>query len=341
MRTKFFYLTILIFTLFIISSCSNNSTKGSSDIQISNEFKLLDASEDVLDDSEKYSQVKAFIPNENNIEYLNIKGDKYSYIKIKNTESVIKGKIILENNTDSNMKIKSFFIQGNKIAKVKTSKSKEWKSSVLYDVEPKSSVEISIDIQWDKEGEKEITFFPLDYTSPNDRYNGGNLSTVRYFVLDDDININKDMLAKQSFQLETEINEVQNFFPIPSWIGNDNNEVEFIVKEEKLYTKTPISGLKLEPVPYDTDIDVLLIDEQGNMSTLFQNLKISKNKPTLIHLDPETLQKVNESNKKYYFILVNNRGLDILLDMKAVDLGLKPFPTTYQSIIEFYKKSDN
>ncbi|MEK4874937.1 hypothetical protein N1I87_09680 [Bacillus sp. FSL W8-0102] len=109
------------------------------------------------------------------------------------------------------MKIKSFFIQGNKIAKVKTSKSKEWKSSVLYDVEPKSSVEISIDIQWDKEGEKEITFFPLDYTSPNDRYNGGNLSTVRYFVLDDDININKDMLAKQSFQLETEINEVQNF----------------------------------------------------------------------------------------------------------------------------------
>lgn len=343
MKIKFLSMLILVFTTITIG-CSNNEIENdniSSDVKTSDKFSLLNSSKDVIESSEQYSQAKAFIPDEDYIEYQNVKDAKFSYIKLPENKTIISGKIILENNTEETMKIQSFFMQGNKIAEVKTRSSEKWEKSISYDVQPKSSVEINVDIFWDKDGIDELTFFPLDHTSTIDRYNGGNLSTFRYFVLDDDIVINNDMLTTQSFKLDSEEKiDDPNFFPIPYWIGNDNKEVEYVVEQEKLLTKNPISGLKLDPVPYGTEIDVLLMDELGNLSVLLEKVKVKKNEPTFIHLNSDILNKLRKSQNKNYVILLNNRGVDILLDMKALDLGLKPFSTTYQSVIEFYKESN-
>ena len=344
MSIKFLFMITLVFIILVGCSADEtlqiNSSKSEqviTDIKTTNEFRLLDSSKDIIESSEQFSQVKAFIPDSNYMESQNVQDGKFSYIKLEKNQSTVLGKIILENKTNNYMEIQSFFIQGNKIAQVKTINSEKWNFYVTYNVKPNSSVEISVEIKWDNEGINELTFFPLDHSSPIDRYNGGNLSLIRYFVLDNKININNTDLINQSFNLDNK-SEISGFFPIPSWVGNDDKEVEYVVEQEKIFTKNPISKLKLDAIPYDTEIDILLIDELGNISLMFEKVKIKKNQSTLIPLDSEVL---NELNIKKYFIILNNRGKDMLFDMKALDLKLKPFTTTYQSVIEFYMESNS
>lgn len=339
MKKKFLYLFVLI-TIIVIISYSYKAFLNK-DVKTNIQFNLLNTSKSVVENTEQFSQAKAFIPDNKFLDYINVKDDKFSYIKLTNNQPVITGKIILENNTEDNMKIQSFFIQGDNIAKVKLHSSKKWKDFITYNVKPKSSIEINVDIQWDKTGLDELTFFPLDHTSPIDRYNGGNLSTFRYFVLDNNDNIiNKNLLDKQTFKLsdEKEI-ENQSFFPIPQWIDKNGEEVKYVKKKGGLFTEAPISGVKLESVPYNSEFDVLLMDDQGNISVLFKNINIEKNKPTSIYFNSEILQKLHNSDNKQFVIMVNNRSIDILMDMKALDLELKPFSTTYQSVLEFYKEN--
>lgn len=339
MKRKFLYFSIII-TITIIISYSYKAFLNK-DIKVNNQFNLLGRSKSVIENTEQFSQAKAFIPDDDCLDYVNVKGNKFSYIKLPNDQSVITGKIILENNTEDNMKIQNFFIQGDNIAKVKLHNSKQWRNFITYNVKPRSSIEINVDIQWDKIGLDELTFFPLDHTSPADRYNGGNLSTFRYFVLDNDKVINANLLNKQSFKLSAEKGiESENFFPIPQWIDKNGEEIKYIEKKGKLFTKSPIRGLKLESVPYNSEFDVLLMDDHGNISVLFKGIKIEKNKPTSIYFNSETLQKLRNSDNKQFVIIVNNRSIDILIDMKALDLGLKPFSTTYQSVLEFYKENN-
>lgn len=345
MKTKLLYLIILIFSIFSIGCSSSDvlhsnkkKEKQTSDIITSKEFEYLKSSNSVAESSQPFTQVKAFIPDKSYLDYQNVKGEKFTYIKLSKKQLTIKGTIILENNTKKSMNIQSSFIQGNKIAKVKTRHSKQWKTSFLYDVKPKSSVKIKVDIQWDKKGLKELTFFPIDNSSSIDRYNGGNLSTFRYFVLDNDLEIDNKKLKNQTFKLDSKIDlNSQEFLPIPSWIGKDKHEVKYIEKDNKLLTKSPITGLKLNSVPYDTKVDVLLMDKQGNLSVVIQKVKVKKNKPTYIFLSSEVLSNLEKTSNKNYAIILNNRGEDILLDIKSLDLGRKPFSTTYQTVIEFYK----
>jgi hypothetical protein len=331
---------VLSFVLFsIIASCSTNNNLSDPDVRISNEFSLLKSSGNTVESSVAFTQVKAFIPDSNYMDYKNIKNEKFKYIKLPKNKSVISGKVILENNTDGNMNIQGFFIQGNKIAKVKKKNSKKWERFITYHVNPRSSIEISVDIKWDREGINELIFFPLDHTAPADRYNGGNLSLIRYFVSDDEMNIEEDMLTKQSFHFDSSLHEANSYFPNPTWISNNDQEVEFIIKGDKLLAKTPIYGLKLHSVPYTTEVDILLLDEKGNLSIVDHKIKVKKNEPTFIYLPSKTLAQLRESQDKSYLILLNNRGIDLLADIEALDLGLKPFSTTYQSVIEFYKEA--
>lgn len=344
MKIKF--LSMILGILVILVGCSSgeslhtDNSISEQDIKISNnEFKLLDSSKDKIDSAESFSQVKAFIPDENYTEFQNVQDSKFSYIKLGENNSTILGKIILENKTNDNMKIQSFFIQGNSIAKIKTRNSEKWVSFILYNVEPNSSVEINVEIEWSKDELNELTYFPNDLSSPLDRYNGGNISLIRYFVLDDDTNIANAYLNNQAFTLDN-INEIQNFFPVPNWVDNENKEIEYIVEQEQLFTTNPISKLKLNPIPYNTNIDILLLDDKGYLTLLFEKIKIEKNKTTFVPLNSEIIKKLNESTRKNYLIILNNRDKEMLIDMKALDLELKPFSTTYQSIIEFYKESN-
>lgn len=349
MKNNLFY-TFMICLTIIISGCSDikNSqdketplelTSSSKDVEVSNNMSFLKGTTEVVESANEFTQVKAFIPNEEYLQYEKVQGEDFQFIRLPENDSLISGSLIFENNTDENMKIQTLFLQGNKRAQIKTGSSEEWSSSILYDVPPKSSVKISIDINWDEKGMEELTFFPLDHTSSIDRYNGGNLSTFRYFVLDKDVSISQEAIKTQSFELE-DLQDINNFIPIPTWIGIDKEDIEYIIKDEVLFTKGKISGLKLEPIPYDAEVDVLLIDEFGNSSILLQDVEILKDQSTIIDLSSAVLEKMNKSPNKNYIMIFNNRGIELLADLKALNMELKPFSTSSQTVIEFYKNHE-
>ncbi|MEY9975663.1 hypothetical protein [Lysinibacillus sp. RC79] len=98
--------------------------------------------------------------------------------------------------------------------------------------------------------------------------------------------------------------------------------------------------MKLEPVPYNTDVDIVKIDEKGKSSILIEQVNVKKNKLTYIYFDAQQLKELRTSKDKNYLLILNNREKELLSDAKAVDLGLKPFPTSFQAVIEFYKESN-
>lgn len=70
---------------------------------------------------------------------------------------------------------------------------------------------------------------------------------------------------------------------VPSWIGKNKQKLEYMINNGTLVTKTPIEGMKLEPVPYNTDVDIVKIDEKGKSSILIEQVKVKK-KQTNIYI---------------------------------------------------------
>jgi len=185
---------------------------------------------------------------------------------------------------------------------------------------------------------QELSFFPLEKNSDAYRYNGSILSSYRYFVQSKDININKKILQEQAFSLE-KINSEQNYFPEPDWIGKNKNNLVYSIKDGVPSTNEKINGLKLDIVPYNTTIDILLVDEYGNTSMIEENVKVIKNKTTFINMDKDDLNKMYKISTRQFLLIMNNREERIMADVKTVGLNKKPFPTSFQRVIEVYKSN--
>ncbi|MDT0150337.1 MULTISPECIES: hypothetical protein [Priestia] len=341
----------ILLVLLIISGCSNPSSANLYDendvIQlnannkstvVSQKMNLLKKSDKVATSNIPFTQVKAFIPNDEYKQYENVQGEKFLFLKIPKNKSFISGKIKYENNTKEKMKIQTLFLQGNNVAKIKPSNSSNWKSAITYNVPRKSSVTIDVDIKWDVSGMQELTFFPIDQTSNINRYDGGSLSNYRFFVQSKDISMDKQLLKDQSFNMnQTELSNEQNFFPIPSWVDNEKKELKLVTKDNKIFTKGRIEGLKLDKIPYNTKVNMLLVDEYGNTSLLAKSIDINKNKSTFINIDSNKSKKIYGSKNRKFVIIFNNRGEEMLADLKTLDMHRKPFSTSYQGVIEVYQ----
>ncbi len=351
MKKKYlsFSIPILILLLgIIVYSTIENSNKietkvyeeassDSPDVKISNEYQFLDSASDI---PSSLTRVTGFLPNEEYLEYIKVKDTQFSYIKLNKNQRHIIGTIVFENKLKENMKVQSFFMQGNKVARVKVNSSSEWSNSILYDLQPESSVEISVKIEWDKEGMNELLFFPLEHTGFRGMYSGHTSSIHRNFVMDSETKIDKNNLDNQAFELAPQNYENLNLNLKPTWIEKNKQDVELMVNNGTLVTKTPIEGMKLDPVPYSTEVDIVLLDEKGDSSILMEKVKVEKNKPTYIYFDSPILKELRTSTERNFLIILNNREEQLLLDLKAFDLGLKPFPTSVKSVIEFYKESN-
>ncbi|MBO0994150.1 hypothetical protein [Bacillus sp. SD088] len=345
---KFF---ILLLLLFLIGCSTTNTDETYSEIDllqptadnesvlISDKLTLLEQSSEVVTATVPFTQVKAFVPNEEYKQFEKVQGEDFLYLKLPKNKSFISGRLIYENNTEEEMIIQSLFLQGDKSVNIKLSKSKNWGQSIKYNVPPHSSVSIDIDIKWDINGMQELTFFPIDQTSDSDRYNGGNLSTYRYFVQSKNISVDNDLLKRQSFTIK-ELSDEQNFVPILSWIDKNKQEPRLSVENDTLVTEEEIKGIKLEKVPYDTKVDLLLVDELGNSSLLVKNLTILKNEETFFDIEPNQIKEINKSKNKQFVLVFNNREEEMLADLKALDLNKKPFFTSYQGVLEFYRTAD-
>lgn len=349
-------LYFLCISLILLSfGCTKNDSKhvanpkdvievneSENNIQVSKEMDFLEESSNIADTSVPFTQFKAFIPDKKNSDDLIIKDEKVLYLKLIKSSSEISGRLDFENNTEKTMEIQSLFFQGNKVAKIKLSDENNYHNAIKYKIAPFSSATIDIDIKIDKNGEEELTFLPLDLTTTDDFYNGANNAISRFYLDLDEKTEKKLSFEKHSFSLDQkEMENIRDIFPIPYWVDENKKNIKEKYKNDKVYLENKISGLKLVKIPYETEIDVILIDEFGNTSVLEEKVKISKNEETYIPIKSDTIKEIYNNKNKQFLLLLNNRGEEIVTDLTALDMDKKPFPTTYNSIIQFYKNIED
>lgn len=339
----------ICFCIFILVGCRNDELLNKEDtlflneenksVEVSKNMSILNDTEDLFDSTTPFTVVKSFKPNKEFIKYEEVQGEKFTYIKLPKSKSIISGELTFENERKDPLIIKTLFFQGNDNIKIKPQNSSKWTSSIAYEVLPHSSVTINIDLKWDVNGMQELTFFPIDQTSEVEHYNGGNLGSFRFFVQSKDITLSKESINEQAFQLDNnELKPEHDVFPIPVWVGEGNDTVDFSFKGSTLLTKEKVKGIKLSSIPYDTEVDIVLVDEFGNSSLISKNIIVVKGQPTFVNFNPDVLGKMYSEDARQFLLIMNNRGEKMLSDLKALNLYQKPFFTSNQRVIEFYKR---
>ncbi|MEK4967508.1 MULTISPECIES: hypothetical protein [Cytobacillus] len=343
---------LYISLIFLLFGCANDESKqvfgeegvlelkqnDNEDVNVTKEMEHLEQSSNVADTSAPFTQVKAFVPQKENSRYLNVKDEQVLYLTPSDSSSV-SGSLIFENNTKNPMEIQSLFFQGNKVAKIKLSSEDDYYNAIKYKVAPFSSVNIDIDLKINNNGENELTFFPFDLTTSSDFYNGANNAISRFYLELDKNQVKTTSFENHTFELnQEEIMEIENIFPIPYWVNADKQNIEEKFVDDKLYMKEKINGLKLLPIPYETEVDILLIDEFGNNTAIKEKVKVTKNKETYISIEDGIINDIYDNEHRQFFLIMNNRGEELITDLEALDKDKKVFTTTYNSIIEFQKK---
>ncbi|MGI8382533.1 hypothetical protein ACR0S4_28610 [Priestia megaterium] len=353
---KKLWILLCLSFFFILCGCEDNNSKqvlggegvinlnsrNSDSIHISKEMNELKTASEVAESDVPFTQFKGFVPNKKNSDYITIKGEDILYVKPVDEPQIISGSLIYENNTKNPMEIQSLFLQGNEVAKIKLSSESSYHNALKYKVSPFSSVTIEVDIKVKKHGESELTFFPFDLTASNDFYNGANNAISRFYLDVNEQGKGSHSFKSHSFSLkQEEMENIENIFPLPYWVDSNKQDIKEVFKDNKVYMKKRISGLKLMAIPYETKVDVLLVDEFGNISIIAENKGISKNKGTYIPIENHTIKEIYNSKQRQFLLILNNRGEEMITDLNAVNQDMKPFPTTYNSIIEFHKSLDS
>lgn len=350
---KIYLLCILLSISLILTSCKQeevgedlNSKEDILILKDDNKSVQLSKKMDLLNDNENssnnFTSVLSFIPNDEFLQTLTVFGDDISYLKLPHDKSYISGKLNYENNTEKNKIVQSIFFQGNKNILIKPSTTTKWVPAIVYDVPPHTSISINIDLKWDKNGMQELTFFPMEKNSDVYRYNGVNLSSYRFFVQSKDLTITEEMLHTQAFKLEEDgMTEDLNYFPEPQWTDGNGELLEYYIKDDVPLTNVETKGLIFDTIPYNTTLDLILIDEFGNSSVIKEKISVEKGKSTKVKFNNKDLKRMKDKSVRQFLLIMNNREEAILADIKAIELNQKPFPTSYQRVIEFYNDENS
>lgn len=306
------------------------------------EHKILENASSISNSSIPFTLASGFIPHESITEYIDLgDGDQFMYIYNKDKTN-ISGKLLFDNATDKSINISPVFLQGNRNAMVKLKDASDWSPALQLNIPEDSTVEVEIEIQWDSNGAEELTFFPLNNSSQEERYNGGNLGVFRFSVINNDNTLTREMLDNHYFKLPKNFDAENNtIHPSPSWIGSKSSAINYVSQNNRLFTEDKIKGIQLDSTPYEDTIDIIKMDEYGNVDLILNNIKTKKGIPTKVYFEKQTLKEISiNKDKRQFLLILNNRGKNILADIKAVAEGRKPFMTTYQGIIEIYPQID-
>lgn len=347
------YLLLTLFTLSILFGCSNDEIDNtvSEDLykqkdvflvdedqvntKIQNQYRLLENT-DTNSSTELYTFASGFVPDDDHKEYIKISNDD-NYLFLK-SDGYISGKIIFDNATDSTVKTTAIFLQGNDNVNFRLKGSEKWNPAIDIDVSSKTSVELEVEIKWDVNKEKELTFFPLNHSNPEVRYNGGNLGLYRFAVVNDIDEISAKDIKKQSINIDKDFDYEENsVLPIPTWIDSKSKTLDIIKKNNSLYTEEKITAVNLEAIPYETELDIILVDQYGNASSIGESVNIIPNHQTTVNFTDQITEKFYKSNDaRKFLIFFNNRGKEIIADAIALKNQEKPFLSSYQGIIEVH-----
>ncbi|SDP17096.1 hypothetical protein [Halobacillus aidingensis] len=343
-------LMFIILIIIVLSACSDgqlNNEYSEKDVATlsndgtvlegSKDFELLSKSDQIAESSVPFTLVKAFVPDDDFKNEITVRGEAFTFLTLPENKDHLTGNIIVENNKDEKVEMQALFMQGDRTAKVRPKEDEKWSTSIKYDVPPKTSITLPVEISIEKEGQGELSFIPLEDLADKEQIGNENVSNYRFFLQLDDVTIDNEKLKPLSFTLsEEQMSSLKDPYPSPSWSTNNGEAVKFYEKNEQLFTKKRIQGITLNTLPYSTVIDVVHFDEHGNSTVLKEDIVLKENESKYLPFEKETIEKLYEKDRRQFIKVTNNREENILADMKALDNGSKPFPTSYQGIIELH-----
>ncbi|UOQ83599.1 hypothetical protein [Gracilibacillus salinarum] len=344
-------LIILISITFLTIGCSNNELNkqySDSDVKFlssksdvlnrSEKLELLNQSDQMATSSVPFTVAKAFFPDDEFVNKITIqKGESFTYLKVPNGRNSITGEIVVENAKNEDIELQVIFMQGNNSVKVRPKEAVEWSRSLNFQVPSKTSISLNVEITIDKESFQEFSFIPIEKVPSDQKLGNETITNSRFFLQLDDVTIKNKSLEEQSFKLnDNEINSLKNLLPTPTWFDENKNDIKFISDKGEFFSKRPVKGIKLDAIPYSTKVDILLFDEYGNSSLIKENVSVEKNKENYISISDKVINDMYAQDMRQYIMVTNNREENILADIRALIQKQKPFPTSYQGILELH-----
>jgi hypothetical protein len=348
LRQCIFFILISMF----IFGCSNdyfleNHKKEEAQVNINEEdqaifenaHRLLDDVSDVVEGSQNFTVGFSFHADKKWIDSINVQGEKFEFLNNANHEHELTGKLMFDNVTKKDIPYTLIVLQGNKATKIKT-KNSGWKSSIHVIAKRNATIEVPISIQWNPKDAEELTFFPIELTKSMEyqRYDGFNLSLIRLFVQNEkSMTLDPPMIEKQSFQIDSNFQERGlSLYPTPSLIDENHKPSKLIPKNNQFYVKSKVGGLHIAPIPYETNISLIWVDEDGNTRMVAENIPIKKEKETIVPFELSLIESMSKHRKRQFIIVLSNRNRQILADAVALQQKRKMGLTTWQNVIEIY-----
>lgn len=257
-----------------------------------------------------YNKAVVFEPDKKYSRELNKNGESLKYIlPFKN---IVKGKLVVENKTDSKVITKNHFLQGDQLLHFKLSGKDKEKNHFIINTPSKTRSETPVTIMIDPSGTKELTYFPEDTTDP---LNGSELSLVRYY-LGDASNIKTHSLSKPTTEIKQKELEKYSLLPQPE-----------LNKEKKNTINIPSSLV-------NSTLNVSFLDANFKKISVLDPITIQSKKEKKVELDNHVINLLRDEKQIYMLYYTNEEEMIVTDFLEAVN-GYKPFLTSQQNIIKY------
>ncbi|EJL38808.1 hypothetical protein PMI08_05329 [Brevibacillus sp. CF112] len=279
--------------------------------------------------TENYNFMFRFELDDNDVIKLN--EIKYPYYKLNGNKTKIKVQLFLANDiTDTNVSI--IALQGNKRLNVSVD-GDTWYSAAVLPIPNKSKGVLEFYVNWDRNGEEELILFPI-IDKIGTYYSGVSAGIVRLFIAQD-----KEYNFTTADIMKHKIVENKNtkYVPVLEWLNSNNSKIKINMTEDGMaYTTDDYQKLEISAISYETKIDLMYINDQGETELLAENITLQPNTKKIIEFKNDKIKKLLKKNSRHFVLVLNNRNEEMLSDYLAVNSKFKNVSTNFQQVIEIY-----
>ncbi len=253
-------------------------------------------------------------------------------LKNRTNANKITGEYIFDNHSTSDKLVTLIALQGNKNATLKVKGNQKWSNAVRFTAISDSTTKIPLEINWDQQGPEELTLINI-----KDQYfNQSGMLVKRLVVINKEEKLTKEMIDKQSLDIDNVDDNKFKIRPVPNAIDEENVKLQLYKREKMVFTSHKMNAITLSHIPYSAFIDILWVDEFGNVKTLESKQKLMPNQENKVTFSTEMLDFFYSNNQRQFLLFLNNREQDMLADYKVVSQKLKPFSTSFSIGFEIY-----
>ncbi len=304
------------------------------ELAINEQHDLLSKSGDVFGNSANFSLAYTFSIYSLWEGKLDLKGqDVYRYYVNPDHRDIIQGHCVVDTLNKGN-KVRFIALQGNTRAKLRLPNDHVWYDALEIAYAENATTTVPIELKWDVKGANELTLFPLRQDN-KDFYSGGNLGIIRMCILNEPIDFTR--YHNNIVFDEQGVNSSPSLFPIPSLTDQDGAEPKLNIQDDAVRVLKPYNSITLKEICFETKLDALLLDEEGKVEILQAGVRTIPNKKTRIALPDTLLDRIQKAQTRHFVLFLNNRGEELLTDLKAFADGKNPFPASFSLILELYK----